>query len=218
MVVISLGGSVINGEELDINYIREFRSFMKNCNERVFVVVGGGYTARKYIHAAKELGWDQYTLDRIGIMATHLNAKLLLTNTTNTEIPRTVDEAVLASKMYKNIVMGGTEPGHTTDGVALLLAERTGADYVINITSVGGIYDKDPRVHKDAKLIESMSYAEALSLLTDKKMNAGLNVPLDMLALKIAERSNIKIYIVGTDIENIKKVINNADFQGTVIK
>ncbi len=218
MVVISLGGSVISGEELNIDYIREFRSFMEHCNERVFVVVGGGHTARKYIHTAKELGWDQYSLDKIGIMATHLNAKLLLTSTTNTEIPRTVDEAVVASKIYKDVVMGGTEPGHTTDGVALLLAERMGADYVINITSVGGIYDKDPRTHKDAMLIESMSYAEAMSLLTDKKMNAGLNVPLDMLALKIAERSNIKIYIVGTELENIKKVINNANFQGTVIK
>jgi len=218
MVVISLGGSVICGEELDINYIRKFRSFMEHCDERVFVVVGGGHTARKYIHMAKELGWDQYTLDKIGIMATHLNAKLLLTSTTNTEIPRTVEEAVLASKIYKHVVMGGTEPGHTTDGVALLLAEHLGENYVINITSVGGIYDKDPRAHGDARLIESMSYAEAMFILTSKKMSAGLNIPLDMLALKIAERSNIRIYIVGPDIENIKKVIKHGNFQGTVIK
>ena len=217
MVVVSLGGSVVAGERMDIAYIREFRRFMEDFSEKLFVVVGGGHTARKYISAARDLGYDEYTLDRIGIMATRLNARLLITPRTSPRIPESVDEAVELSAIYKNVVMGGTEPGHTTDGVALLLAERLGEQCVINVTSVGGIYDKDPRKHGDAKLIARMSYSEAMDLLTSHKMDAGLNVPLDILALKIAERSSIKIYIVGKDIENIKRVIAGGDFQGTVV-
>ena len=150
-------------------------------------------------------------------MATRLNAKLLITPRTSPRIPESVDEAVELSAIYKNVVMGGTEPGHTTDGVALLLAERMGENYVINVTSVGGIYDRDPKKHVDAKLIARMSYEEAMDILTSRRMDAGLNIPLDILALKIAERSKIKIYVVGKDIDNIKRVISGGDFQGTVV-
>ncbi len=217
MAVISLGGSVIAGKDIDIGYINDFKKFMDECEEKLYIVVGGGHTARKYIKAAQSLGWDQYTLDSIGIKATRLNAMLLMSSATYPNIPESVDEAVEYARIYKNVVMGGTEPGHTTDGVALLLAERLREAYVINVTSVGGIYDKDPRVHEDAKLIERMSYEDAIKMITSKKMDAGLNIPMDMLALKIAERSNIKIYIVGKDIIEIKKVIMNDDFKGTTI-
>ncbi len=217
MVVISLGGSIVAGESTDVEYIKRFRKFMDDVPDKLFVVVGGGNTARRYIETAKSLGYNEYLLDRIGIESTRLNAMLLITSKTAPKIPKTVDESIMLSKIYKNVVMGGTEPGHTTDGVALLLAERAGEKYVVNMTSVGGIYDKDPKTHSDAKIIREMSYERAKSIITGKRMDAGLNVPIDLLALKIAERSNIKIYVIGKDLENLMRVIKGEDFKGTVI-
>ena len=44
----------------------------------------------------------------------------------------------------KIVVMGGTEPAHSTDAVGSILAEFIGAELLINATSVDGLYDKDP--------------------------------------------------------------------------
>ena len=217
MLVISLGGSVIWNNGINLDYIKRFRELMDSLKEKVFLVVGGGKTARDYITMGKSLGFDEYLLDQMGIMATRLNAMLFITSQTCPKIPQTVDEAMIASQSYKNVVMGGTEPGHTTDAVSLLLAEKLHAKMVINITSVGGIYDHDPTRFKDAKIIKELSYEDAKKMILERTMEAGLNIPFDLLALKIAERSGIKIYVVPKDIENIKKVINNEDFKGTVI-
>ena len=217
MVVISLGGSTIFGDVVDIDYIKKFREFMDSWDGKIYLVVGGGKTAREYISLGKNLKMSEYILDKIGIMATRLNSTLFITEKTYPVVSTGIEEAIMGGKIYKNVVMGGTEPGHTTDGVSLLLAERFGEKKVINITSVGGIYDKDPKTYKDAKIIRKMSYFEAKKLLMERKMDAGLNIPIDLLSLKIAERSGIEIRIVGKDIENLKKAINDEDYEGTVI-
>ena len=219
MVVISLGGSIISREEIDEEYIFEFRRFLERMGkkEKLYVVVGGGKTARRYIHAAQRIGMDQYTLDVIGILATRLNASLLLGRYSYPKVAESIDEAYMAGKNYNIVIMGGTEPGHTTDAVSLLLAERAGEKRVINMTSVGGIFDKDPKTNEDAKLILRLSYGEAEKLFLNRKMNAGLNLPFDLLSLKIAERSGIEIVIIGKDLLSLEKVIKGEEFRGTVI-
>jgi Uridylate kinase len=57
--------------------------------------------------------------------------------------------------------MGGTEPGHTTDTVAMLLAERIGANVMINATSVDGVYTADPRKDSSARKLENLDYDSA---------------------------------------------------------
>ncbi len=217
MLIISLGGSVIAPNGLRTEYIEKFRNFMDSLAENLIVVVGGGKIARNYISAGRNLGFDESFLDEIGIHATRLNAMLLITPRTYPRVPITIGEAIIASKTYKNVVMGGTEPGHTTDGVTLLLAERLRVDRVINITSVGSIYNKDPRMHSDAKIIPKMSYKAAKEMILNRKMDAGAKVPLDLLAIKIAERSKIKIYIVPDNLDNLMKAVNDEFFQGTII-
>ncbi len=219
MVVISLGGSIVCGHEINSDYIKKFRNFLEeySTHHKIFVVVGGGETARKYINVGKSFGFDEYLLDEIGIMATRLNGSLLLGKYSYPRVAKNILEAIIASSMYPVVVCGGTEPGHTTDGVALLLAESVGEKKMINITSVGGVYTKDPNKFPDARLIEKLSYEDAEKMFVERKMTAGLNLPFDLISLKIAERSNIVIYIIGPDIENLKKVINNESFKGTVI-
>ena len=219
MVVISLGGSIVCGEKIDAEYISSFRSFLEKWSkrERIFLVVGGGRTARDYIKAASNFGFDQYTLDKIGIEATRINASLFLGPYSYPKVATTVEEAVMASSSYPVVLMGGTEPGHTTDAVSLLLAERLGEKRVVNMTSVGGVYDDDPRENPKAKIIKSMSYADAEKMFLGRDMDAGLNLPFDLLSLKIAQRSGIEICVMGKSIEDLEKVIVDGECSGTSI-
>ena len=52
------------------------------------------------------------------------------------------------------VVMGGTEPGHTTDTVAIQLAKELGAECCIIATNVGHVYSSDPRTDEDAKKLK----------------------------------------------------------------
>ena len=42
--------------------------------------------------------------------------------------------------IHKIVVMGGTEPAHSTDAVGSLLAEYVNAELLINATSVDGLF------------------------------------------------------------------------------
>ncbi len=219
MVVISLGGSIVYGDSIDYSYISSFRNFLKEFskNHKIFLVVGGGRIARDYISIASKLNVDQFTLDRIGIMASRINASLFLGDYSYPKIAESIEEAIIASRVYPVVLMGGTEPGHTTDGVSLLLAEKAREDMVINMTSVGGIYDKDPNKYRGARIIKSMSYVDAEKMFLDRNMNAGLNLPFDLISIKIAERSKIRICITGKSVDELKKVIENGECKGTII-
>ncbi|MEM4071502.1 MAG: UMP kinase, partial [Thermoplasmata archaeon] len=117
-IVISLGGSVVVPDSVDTDYIEQFTALLRTYkNKRFYIVVGGGKTARVYIKAARSRGENEYMLDKIGIFATRLNASVLLTylrDLAYPNIPATVDEAAENVDNYSVIVMGGTEPGHTT--------------------------------------------------------------------------------------------------------
>jgi len=219
MVVISLGGSIVYGKNIDFNYIYSFRKFLEeeSKNRKIFLVVGGGKIARDYISTASKLGMNEFLQDRIGIMASRINASLFLGDYSYPKVAESVEEAVIASSSYPVVLMGGTEPGHTTDAVSLLIAERIGEKRVINMTSVGGVYSKDPKKYKDAELIRRMSYKDAQEMFLNRDMNAGLNLPFDLISIKIAERSRIEICIIGKNIEDLKRAIINGECQGTII-
>ncbi len=221
-LVISLGGSIIASAEVD--FIRELSKMLRREGERrrVFVVVGGGKTAREYIRKARELGADESFLDEIGIMATRLNAALLISaigEDASPKIPESFEDAMLLSRTYPVVVMGGTHPGHTTDAVAAMLAERVGADTLIDATSVNGIYTEDPMENPDARRIDSMSHRELLEMMMKSGTGgAGSNIIIDPMAAKIAERSSITLYVLnGRDLDALERAIKGRRFDGTIV-
>jgi uridylate kinase len=54
---------------------------------------------------------------------------------------------------------------------------------LINLTNVKGVYTKDPKKHKDAKLIKKIEINELIKLVlkTDKRM-PGTNTVLDLIS------------------------------------
>ncbi|MFO7992141.1 MAG: UMP kinase, partial [Thermoplasmata archaeon] len=165
---------------------------------------------------------DEATLDEIGIATSRLNARLLIVALGERVYPvpaLNFDEAMSAGNHYPIVTMGGTHPGHTTDAVAAMLAERLRTKRMINVTSVDGVYTADPKKDPDAERLEMIDYDKLLEIVSKVKGGAGPNVVFDVLAAKIIKRADIETYIVsGDDLVNMEKAVNDEGFHGTQIK
>ena len=77
-VVISIGGSVILSEDIDVSFFNELKALLIKLSEnfKFFLVVGGGKTARTYIKLGRKFNFKEDLLDEIGIRVTKVNAKL----------------------------------------------------------------------------------------------------------------------------------------------
>ncbi|AGK61068.1 uridylate kinase, putative [Archaeoglobus sulfaticallidus PM70-1] len=212
-VVISLGGSILFGENLDSSRIRGFAEAIERISKdnRVFVVVGGGWIAREYIKTARELGSNETFCDYMGIEVTRLNAMLLSLAVRNSPkvVPKDFREAYELSKHYPVVIMGGTFPGHTTDATSALLAEFVNAELLINATSVDGVYSEDPKKNRNAKRFERIKAKGLLEIVARNEAVAGTNTVMDLLSVKIIERSKIKTYIIKGTPENLIRAVND---------
>jgi uridylate kinase len=200
--------------------LRKYAEILKMLSEQheLFVVTGGGRTAREYIGIARELGADETFCDYIGIAITRINAMLLaaaLRNAPRT-IPQDFREALELSRNYKVVVMGGTFPGHTTDATAALLAEFVSADMLLIATSVDGVYSDDPQKDHKAVKYERLKPSELVQIVSKIVSKAGSSSVVDLLAAKIIERSGIRTIVFYGTPENIEKAVRFET--GTVIE
>lgn len=221
-IVISLGGSVLV-PSLESNNISRYVSVLKRIAVKcqVFVVVGGGGEARRYIQVARDLGADEATADDLGIMVTRLNARLLLAGLGDAAYPRVAEnytEAQEFAETGKIVVMGGITPAQTTDAVSAVLAESVGAGLLINATSVDGIYSADPKKNADAVRYDHLTPQELLAIITQSRMDAGANIVLDIVAGKVIERSGIPLLVLdGRDPERIYQAVVEGTAVGTIV-
>ncbi|MFH1835761.1 MAG: UMP kinase [Methanobacteriota archaeon] len=222
-IVFSLGGSILAPDEIDQSFLEEVTDFLRELTQKhkVYVVVGGGKIARKYQQAARKLNASDELLDWLGIYATRLNALLLssaIGKRANRQIPQTVAEAIAQAKSKEIVVMGGTDPNHSTDAVAAEIAEKTNANLFINASNIEGVYDKDPKTNTDAKLISEMTAQNLLEKVSKIPQSPGNYALMDKMAVESIIRSKVKTIILhGHDLENLKDVINGESFTGTVI-
>jgi len=220
IIVLSVGGSVICQSQ---HRFAEYSQVLKTVSpdHTVFVVVGGGATARDYIEKARTFGADEASCDSIGIGVTRLNARLLIAAMGHDAYPvppETQEDAVVAALSGRIVAMGGTTPGHTTDAVAAILAECAHADLLINATATDGIYTKDPKKYPDAVKLDEISPEQLVGLIAAEKMGAGANLPLDMLAAKIIERSGIPTVVIdGSDPSNVLAALRGDEI-GTRVR
>ena len=219
-IVISIGGSVVLSEEADVSFFNELKTLLKKLSKdfRLYLVVGGGKTARTYIKLGRKFNFDEDLLDEIGINVTKVNAKLLanIIEISNIKIPNTTDEA--KELKYPIVVMGGTTPGHSTDMVGAELAEKTNASKFIIATNVDGVYDKDPNKYNDAKQIKEISIKQLIDKYGTEWSAAGKNIVIDGPALEIINRAKVPTFVLnGKRLDQLEKAITNQSFDGTKI-
>jgi uridylate kinase len=221
-VVISLGGSILI-PELENHLIKEYIPVLKKIAKKcqLYVVVGGGGEARRYIEVSRKMGIDEGTSDEIGILITRLNATLLIASLGNDAYPKvaeTHNEAKKFGESGKIVIMGGITPGQTTDAVAAVLAERVQASVFINATSVNGVYTEDPKKNPDAKKFGTMTPAKLLEIVGGTALVAGSNNVLDIIAARVVERSRIPLVVLdGRKPKNLEEAILKGKFVGTIV-
>lgn len=221
-IVLSLGGSILV-PTLESHTIPKYAEVLKQMARRgqVFVVVGGGGEARRYIGVARSLGINEAASDEIGIMITRINASLLcyaLGDAAYPSIATSYQQAREYGESGKIVVMGGVTPGQTTDAVSAVLAESVGADLIINGTSVDGIYSADPKTDRTARRYERMTPQELLGIISGARLDAGSNTVIDIVAAKVVERSGIPLLVIdGRKPENLTAAVCEGTFTGTIV-
>lgn len=222
--VISLGGSLIAPKTgLDADFLKKFKSLVVariRKGDRFIIITGGGNTARNYQAAARAAGkLHAEDIDWIGIHATRLNAHLVRT------IFRDYANPVVAKDFTKKIkwtepilVAAGWKPGCSTDFDAALLAKMYGVKKMVNMSNIDYVCDKDPNKFKDAKRLEEVSWTELRKLVGDKWI-PGANVPFDPIAAKLAQQQKMTVqFVKGTDMEQVKNMLNGKPVKGTIIR
>jgi uridylate kinase len=221
-IVAAIGGSILL-QDYDARRFQEYAEILKELSKEheIFVVIGGGKPARQYISVVRELGAGEAKCDDIGIEVTRLNSKLLLLalgDYAYQKVPHNFAEALEYSASGKIIVMGGTEPAHSTDAVSAILAEYVQADMLINLTSVDGMYTKDPNKFDDAELIEEITASDMMETIKGNDVKAGTYEFFDMTAIQMIKRSNLETVIANGNMpENLIKAVNGEKIGTRVI-
>ena len=108
------------------------------------------------------------------------------------------------------VIAGGLHPGQSTNGTAALIAEKVNAEQFLNATDVSGIYDSDPNKNKKAKLFKTIEMKSLKKLLIHEDSVAGGYDLMDIVALKILERSKIRTRVIKADIKTLEKAIQGG--------
>ena len=221
-VVVSIGGSVLLRGEEDRGYFEALADLLRAAGTArpLAVTTGGGRTARTYIRLGRELGLTEVELDELGIEVTRLHARLLAARIgppCPARPPTTVGDAVHELHRVSPVVLGGTEPGQTTDGVAALLAVRLRAARLVNATDVDGVYDRDPHDHPDARRFDRITWPEFRALVAAGTTTAaGQNFLFDRLGTEMLARAEVPLWVVnGRDLRNLEAAIEGRAFTGT---
>lgn len=222
-IIISLGGSIMVPDEIDVNFLKKFRKIILNFvkkGSRVVIVAGGGKICRRYDAATKAIfpKVSNIDLDWIGIAFTKLNAELLKAVFSQQAYEKVIGNPTKKVETNKRILIGcGWLPGCSSDKDAVLLAKTFGAETVINLTNVDYVYDKNPKKFKNAKPLKNITW-QAFRKIVGSKWDPGANWPFDPIAAKLAQRYNIKVTICnGRNLDNFQKVLAGRKFVGTVV-
>ncbi len=223
--IISLGGSIVVPNSINVEYLKQLaalvRSHLHDRPDRKLVfIVGGGRPAREYQEAYRAIvnSPDNESQDWIGIAATRLNGELLRGIFRN-ECPNSLvtDPTSVHSFEGSILIAAGWKPGCSSDYDAVLLAEAFQSDTVINLSNIDQVYTADPKKDPSAQPIPRLSWAAFRSLVGDTWL-PGSHAPFDPIAAQKAQELHLKVIVAsGTDLPNLKNLLEDRPFNGTTI-
>ncbi len=198
-VVIKLTGKVFSPENVKtLTELARVITEFKRGRAKVAVVVGGGETARRYINMALEAGISLGWQDILGIGASRLNAMLfsaMLGDHAYYPVPTRIEDFIHAWNMNKIAVGGGLQPGQSSNAVAASLAELLNAELLVNATTVDGVYERDPRVEPNARILKELTIDDLKRVLM-QSYTPGRYELIDPVALSIMERASLNVVFI----------------------
>ena len=199
---------------------------MTDSGVQVAVVIGAGNIWRGKL--ADQIGIERSTADYMGMLGTIINSMALKSALENvgqdTRVMSAIEVRAVAESYIRGrairhlekgrvvIFAGGTgNPFFTTDTTATLRAMDIGADAVLMAKNgVDGVYSADPRVVKDAMLIQTLEFKDMLQ--------RNLQV-MDLTAISLCMQSDLEIRVLNMeDASNFIKVIEGDSSVGTTIR
>ncbi len=223
--VLDLGGSLVAPDAIAVEFLKSFERLIgeylaKDSSRRLIMVIGGGSPARKYQDAYRRISDspENDEADWIGIAATRLNARLIKAVFEEYCTDEVVtDPTNVGDFTGRVLVASGWKPGFSTDYDAVLLAEKFDARVLINLTNIAKVYTADPKIDKSARPLDKVTWKE-FSDITGTEWVPGKNTPFDPMAVKKA--SQMKIIVIsalGTDLDNLRRILDGSDFVGTTV-
>ena len=227
-ILLKLSGEALSGSKdngIDFERVVEIAKEVKECLDMGFsiaIVVGGGNFWRGKANDFME----RQTSDYIGMLATTMNALALEDAFRQIDVPVRVETAIelrkvaefyIREKCEKHLEKGrvvifgcGTgNPFFSTDTAAALRAAEINADILVKATNVDGIYDKDPKKYKEAKLIKETTYNEVLN----KKLKV-----MDLTAITLCMEETIPIIVFNINKPGMLKQALITDDIGSIVK
>ena len=223
-ILLKLSGESLSGNKdygIDKEKVLEIAKEIKECIDLGFsisIVVGGGNFWR-----GKDNSFiTKPTTDYIGMLATVMNALALEDIFRQIGINAKAFSAIEMNKVidfYKRdnslnneviiFAAGTSNPYFSTDTAAALRAAEIKADILVKATNVDGIYDKDPKVYNDAKLIKETTY--------DEVINNKLKV-MDLTAITLCMDNSIPIEVFNINKKGMLKGLLTTDNIGSIVK
>src|SRR3989338_1635311 len=160
-IIISLGGSLIVPDQIDTNFLKDFKTLILSNvakGKKFVIITGGGKTNRIYNEAAKELtNPSNEDLDWIGIASLKLNAELLRVIFGEYAHKEVIANFSNPFPFERPIVFGSAyEPDWSSDWNAVQAAKNLGAKKIINLSNTDYVYDSYPKKNPNAKKIEKI--------------------------------------------------------------
>jgi len=223
-IVISLGGSLIIPNKINIEFLEKFKKvILKNKKKYKFAIVcGGGSVARNYIQGLESVKTKKELFQGfLGISATRLNARFMtyfFGKDANKEIPKDMKE-IKSLLRFNTVVFCGAlryAKNETSDATSAKLAHYLNTDF-INLTNVKGLYDKNPKRFRSAKFIPEISHNDFLKMARQIEFKPGQHFVLDQKSAKIIKKHNITTYILGEELKNLDNLLNERHFVGSMI-
>lgn len=223
-ILLKLSGESLSANKdygIDKEKVLEIAKEIKECIDLGFsisIVVGGGNFWR-----GKDNSFiTKPTTDYIGMLATVMNALALEDIFRQIGINAKAFSAIEMNKVidfYKRdnsldneviiFAAGTSNPYFSTDTAAALRAAEIKADILVKATNVDGIYDKDPKVYNDAKLIKETTY--------DEVINNKLKV-MDLTAITLCMDNSIPIKVFNINRKGMLKEVLTTDKVGSIVK
>ena len=229
-ILVKISGEALMG---DLEYGHEPETILRIAGEikqiydldkEICLVVGGGNIFRGVSAAAS--GMERASADYMGMLATIINALALQNSLENLGIATRVMSAIPMTQICESYVRrkairhmqkkrivifaaGTGNPFFTTDTAAALRAIEMGCDALFKGTNVDGVYNKDPKMHVDAKKYKEIDYSELLS--------RNLKV-MDGSAISLARDNNLPVivYSIKSHDQLTKIFLNDTNY--TIIK
>ena len=219
-VLVKISGEALMGKQDYgispdmLRYVAEEVHSIFDLGVQLAIVVGGGNIFRGV--AASSFGMDRASADHMGMLATVINSLALQSALEKVGIQTRTQTAIsmhevaepyirrravrhLEKKRVVIFAAGTGNPYFTTDTAAVLRAQEIHAELLLKATKVDGLYDYDPAVNREAKMIREITYMEVL----ERRLKV-----MDMTAISLAMDNNLPLAVFNLKQKgNLRKVI-----------